>query len=42
MIKSIDSDWVGNMIFDSDIIGHTIHFDAGEKAGGTFRHAFMG
>jgi len=37
MIESIDSDWVGNMAFDSDVNGHTIHFDADKQDGGTFR-----
>jgi putative redox protein len=35
MNEIVNSDWVGNMSFDSDIDGHHIRFDAEEKFGGT-------
>ena len=36
MIEIVNSDWDGDMVFNSDVDGHLVHFDADEKSGGTF------
>ncbi len=35
MNEIIQTDWVGNMSFDSEVDGHQLHFDAEEQFGGT-------
>jgi putative redox protein len=35
MNEIIQTDWIGNMSFDSEIDGYQIHFDAEEQFGGT-------
>jgi putative redox protein len=35
MNEIIQTDWVGNMSFDSEVDGYQLHFDAEEQFGGT-------
>lgn len=35
MIETVDTDWIGNMVFESDIEGYKIMLDADDKNGGT-------
>jgi putative redox protein len=35
MKETVDTSWLGNMVFESDIIGYKLKLDADEKFGGT-------
>lgn len=37
MVEIINSEWSGNMAFDSDVDGYPVRFDADENNGGTSR-----